>query len=484
MTQASMTVEALEGRRMLAYATEFAFRLGGPLADSIADVATDPQGNAYVVGTFQGTVDFHPARGKTWNRTAVSPGGDGFVAAYAPDGRPIWTRQFPGVAIESVAIRRTFDLYLAGPLTSTADLDPNEGSVNLTPGADGRDVFLVRMDDVGRFNWATKLDSGREDVVAGLALDKTGYVHLATNTQTEHVHSEALPGQGGIRPFHAVPLQTPVLSKFNALGRNLYVQRFGVAGTDNAPATALAADVFGNVFLAGYNAHDAHEAIDLDPSGGVSGAAAGQAYLARYDATGNLTWVNALGAGGTTSNDVTILGLATDQDGAVYAGGRYKFAQDFNPHPNFEYIIRGAKGPDGFLAKYTPAGTFAWVKGPSSASSNAIQQVAVTSRGTVMVAGFMNGPTEFIPGGRSWAFAETGVAGFTAEYSADGELGNVYRFAGVRGFSSLAIGPVRQTWAVGALLPNDVVDFDPGPGTLPLGLAAGSDGFVLKRQRV
>src|SRR5688572_19837270 len=166
-----ITVETLEPRRMLAYATEFAFRIGGPLADSLSDVATDPQGNAYVVGTFQGTVDFHPARGKTWNRTAVSAGGDGFVAAYAPDGRPIWTRQFPGVAIESVAAGRKFDLYLAGSLTSAADLDPNAGTAQLTPGPDGRDVFLVRLHAAGDFEWATKLDSGREDVVAGLALD-------------------------------------------------------------------------------------------------------------------------------------------------------------------------------------------------------------------------------------------------------------------------------------------------------------------------
>ena len=485
MTQMLMTVEALEGRRMLAYATEFAFRLGGPLADSVADVATDPQGNAYVVGTFQGTVDFHPARGKTWNRTALSAGGDGFVAVYAPDGRPIWTRQFAGVAIESVAAGRKADVYLAGSLTSTADLDPNAGTAQVTPGTDGRDVFLVRMNaGTAEFEWATKLDSGREDVVAGLTLDKEGYVHLATNTQTEHVHSEAVPAGRGIAPSHAVPLQTPVLSKFNALGRNLYVHRFGVAGTDNAPATALVADVSGNVFLAGYNAHDAHDPIDLDPSAGVSGAAAGQAYLARYDATGSLHWVNALGTGGTTSNDVTILSLATDQDGAVYAGGRYQFAQDFNPHPQFSYVLRSGTGSDGFVAKYTSAAAFAWVKGPSSASNNAIQQVAFTSRGTVMAAGFINGPTEFNPGGKSWAFNEAGAGGFTAEYSAGGELGNAYRFAGVRGFSGLAIGPSRQTWAVGPLLPGDVVDFDPGTGSVPVGLAGGSDGFVLKRQRV
>src|SRR5688572_11251689 len=276
MTHALMKVEALEGRRMLAYATEFAFRLGGPLADSIADVATDSQGNAYVVGTFAGTVDFHPAAGKTWNRTAVSAGGDGFLAVFAPDGRPIWTRQFPGASVDAVAAGRKADVYLAGSLTSAADLDPNEGTTQLTPGADGRDVFLVRMNAAtADLEWATKLDSGREDVVAGLALDKAGYVHLAANTQTEHVHSGALARAGRITPHHAVPLQTPVLSKFNAHGRNLYVHRFGVAGTDNAPATALAADVLGNVLLAGYKAHDAHGVIDLDPSAGVRGAAAG-----------------------------------------------------------------------------------------------------------------------------------------------------------------------------------------------------------------
>jgi hypothetical protein len=209
----------------------------------------------------------------------------------------------------------------------------------------------------------------------------------------------------------------------------------------------------------------------------------GQAFLAKYDIGGEIQWSKWLGEQ-SVGDEVRVRDLAVDRSGWLYAGGAYTFSQDFDPDPLAEYELPAGLNSNAFLAKYSPDGLFSWAKATSSPSMNGINDVTVTSAGTVMVAGGMRGPIEFNPGGKSWYFGQTGQASFTAEYSADGELGNAYRFAIRYGFSGLATGPSRQTWVVGSdLLPN-LDDFDPGRGRWTIDGPDSGGGYVFKRRRV
>src|SRR3954463_3185680 len=148
-------VELLEPRRLLSAThivdqLNFAFPLG---AADPAGIATDAQGNFYVGGHFEGTVDFNPARRKRFNLTAISDAGDPFVAKYSPDGRLFWAVQIShasaisgrrDLSADSLAADPTGNVYLAGNFEGTTDFNPGAGVANLTPGANaGGDAFIL-----------------------------------------------------------------------------------------------------------------------------------------------------------------------------------------------------------------------------------------------------------------------------------------------------------------------------------------------------
>src|SRR3569623_3582070 len=82
-------VEGLEPRRMLAADVKWALPIGAVQTA----MATDFQGNAYVVGTFTGTVDFNPSK-RVYAMTAKNALGDMFVARYDVNGAFRWGVQF------------------------------------------------------------------------------------------------------------------------------------------------------------------------------------------------------------------------------------------------------------------------------------------------------------------------------------------------------------------------------------------------------
>src|SRR5438105_10579783 len=64
-----------------------------------SDSATDAQGNLYITGGFDGTIDFDPSAGGVFNLHAGAGIGrfDVYVAKYTPAGALLWAKQFtPG----------------------------------------------------------------------------------------------------------------------------------------------------------------------------------------------------------------------------------------------------------------------------------------------------------------------------------------------------------------------------------------------------
>src|SRR5207244_105765 len=66
------------------------FALGSGGDDEGISIATDTEGNYYVTGWFQGTVDFDPSSAVA-NLTAAGDY-DGYIAKYSPAGRLLWAR--------------------------------------------------------------------------------------------------------------------------------------------------------------------------------------------------------------------------------------------------------------------------------------------------------------------------------------------------------------------------------------------------------
>jgi enterochelin esterase-like enzyme len=238
-------------------------------------VAVDPQGHIVVTGYTKGDFDGSHAGNTT---------DDAFVVKYDPDGNREWLRQFgvPALADRGYAIATdaTGNVYVTG--YTRGDLaGTNQGD---------KDVYLLKLDPNGAQVWLKQFGGAGEDKGWGVAATSDG-VRVAGMTSGA--------------------LGTPVgaldgwVARYDGAGSQVWLQQFGT--TANEEVWGLTADAAGNAYVAAYSAGD------------FDGPLAGDKDLvvARFDASGALTWKDQVG---TTLNDK---GAAISRDGAgnIYVAG-------------------------------------------------------------------------------------------------------------------------------------------------------------------
>jgi hypothetical protein len=249
-------LEGLEGRRLLAagdieWLHQFG-SAGAPLAD--AAQAADADGNVYVAGNVAGFVSGQPSAG----------GQDAFLRKYDAAGNELWTRQFGSSGADSI-LGITVDasgVYVTGSAG---------GALAGQTGAGNLDVFLRKYDLDGVEQWTRQFGTPQADLGSAVAVDASG-VYVTGRT------SGSLPG------FTAAGNSDAFLRKYGLDGTELWTRQFGTFGFDTG--FGVASDGAG-VYLAGQ----------------VESALPGQTsnidgYLRRYDALGNETWTRLVGTAG------------------------------------------------------------------------------------------------------------------------------------------------------------------------------------------
>jgi gliding motility-associated-like protein len=149
---------------------QLAFSVGGQLNDVARGIGLDNAGNMYVIGDFNGTVDFNPGAGTA---LITSHGGnDAFLAKYSPTGQYLWAFGFGGTPDEygSKVIIDNGHVFITGSFSGTADLDPSAGVDNLTS-AGSFDIYLGKYTLDGEYLCSFRLGGPGSD--GGYALVST-----------------------------------------------------------------------------------------------------------------------------------------------------------------------------------------------------------------------------------------------------------------------------------------------------------------------
>ncbi|GAG11106.1 unnamed protein product, partial [marine sediment metagenome] len=262
-------------------------------------------------------------------------GRDAFVAKYDTSGNPLWTRLLGTSASEesyAVATDAVGNILISG--FTGGDLD---GQTNMG----GLDAFVSKYDTSGSPLWTRLLGtSAGSDIGAGVATDAVGNVFISGCTDGD------LDGQtnmGGLDAF---------VSKYDSSGNMLWTRQLGTPSQDWSHGVAV--DGAGNVFIGG------HTEGDLD---GQTNAGSADAFVSKYDTSGNPLWTRLLG---TSGYDVS-RGVATDMVGNVFISGSTTGDLD---GPNAGYS-------DAFVSKYDPSGSLLWTRQQGAGGSDGNGGVAV-----------------------------------------------------------------------------------------------------------
>ncbi len=281
-------------------AVAWTLQFGTPAGDSALAVAADPSG-VYVAGGTGGTFPGQTRAGDY----------DAYLQKYDPNGTLVWTRQFGTVAgddARAVAADGS-GAYVAGLTTGTF---PGQTS------AGGADAYLQKYDQDGTLIWTRQFGTSGTDEPRGLAADGSGaYVAGLTDG--------TLPGQVNAGS------QDAFLWKFDGSGNDAWTREFGTSATDIANGVAITGS---HVYVVGYT------------QGTFPGQVSGgdDAFLRKYDADGNVTWMHQFGTPTSDSGD----GVAANGS-RVYVAG-YTFGT-FPGETNFgggtdAFIALAAETPD------------------------------------------------------------------------------------------------------------------------------------------
>lgn len=384
--------------------------------DRVNTVAVDAAGNAYVIGCFNGTVDFNPS-GPPSNIAAN--GQDAFLCKYDKDGAFQWARTWGGSLGEdgyNVAVDGAGYVYCVGDFDSTnIDFNPlgpnHDWHTNSFPAGYGYDGWLCKWAPDGTFQWARTWGGNGYDDCCAVAVDGMGNVYAggflgSTSNTCDFNTNTNLPHVARILNAHAPggPVTDAFLTKFSADGVWQWATAWGSTNYD--VCSGLCVDPLGNLYASGYFGLDLihpnnsvlHDTVDFNPSGVASNFTsngAGDVYLCKYRPSGELQWVRTWGG----ANDEQPTHLAVDTFGYVYLSGVFKSVPcDFDPSPATSNLSAHSVGTnDIFLSKFDSEGRFLLARACGGAGDDWGMSIDVDGMGNAYMVGNFRGTVDFGP---------------------------------------------------------------------------------------
>lgn len=294
------------------------------------------------------------------------------AAGDAVDGRE-WSTYYGDSDAERdavVATARDGGVVLAGRTRSTHGLAT--AHTHQTAGGGDWDAVLVHLDADGNRRWATYFGGDDVEQPTDLAVTAAGSVYLVGSTRSaaqiaaDGAHKNCI--DGGLDGF---------LVAFGAHGERLWSTYVGGDGEDELHAVAV--DEHGAVYVCGATTSDYGVAIGDDVH---QDHRAGQrdAFLASFDADGDLRWSTYFGGAGEDA----CLGLAV-RDGRVYVTGRTTSHDHVASPGAFQPDHRGDE--DGFVAAFDRDGARVWSTYVGGDGRDRGESLAVDRCGDVYAAG-------------------------------------------------------------------------------------------------
>jgi hypothetical protein len=327
-------------------------------------VAHAPAGAVLLAGDFCGKMDFGSTTVETKGAEV-----DLFVALIDDLGEDVYSRSFGGKGAQiarAAAVDAMGNAIIVGSFDQGFDDGTGEAA---SAGMD--DAFVLALDPAGKLLWSRRFGGPEADIPRAVAVDATGNILVGGSF-------------GGSVDFGGGPItaaaghSSAFLTRLDASGNHLWTQTFA---SDDAVLNGIALGDNGVIAVAGSFAGT----INLG-DGVLTTAGGDDAFVARVDSTGKITWGRAFGGPGQERGT----GVAFGVSGTLAVTGTAEGAIDFG---NFGLAAVGPNGPGMvYVALIDPSGSvdLGWALG----STGPLQDVGVGLSGKleITVAGSFQAP--------------------------------------------------------------------------------------------
>ncbi|MCF8252986.1 MAG: hypothetical protein K9H61_03410 [Bacteroidia bacterium] len=370
---------------------------GGEGTDAAGGVATDPSGNVYVAGTYNGSAYFGLNQ-------VIGSSNQIFLAKYTSAGALVWIQTAGGNgedAASSVSVDNNGNSYVVGSFRNSA----NFGTTTVTSnGSD--DAFIAKYNANGVLQWVRTLGGSGQDVAFWTKtfdngdVVATGYYHgnLSFSNSTQVLSSN---GNSDIW-----------VAKYASNGNLLWSASAGGNSYDYGHCVTIGAS--NTVIVSGeYKTTATFGSTSLTNNGGESNG-----FIAKLSSAGSWQWATKVGGTGTDA----AYAVTADSTDNYYLAGTFSDTASFGID---NMISEGLT--DGFVSRVNSNGNIQWTRQFGGISKDLAQGISIGQNGTVFVAGSfagsmnMNGNTLVSSGNQDIV---------VATYTQTGLLTNSYKFGG------------------------------------------------------
>jgi len=371
----------------------FSVALGGSDRDMVRDLATDRDGNVYVVGgTLSADFPVTPGVFGATYHTGGKPLGDAFVAKLDPGGRVIWSSYLGGPNFErayAVEVDPEGNVIIAGrggaglPNTAGTAQPVNAGGAQ-TPAYGDQDGFVCKVrGDGSAVVFCTYFGTEDDGIIRDIAVDAAGDIYLVAGIGTGVLPDSLL--RHAFQRTRAAEYDVAIAKLSADGGRILWATYLGGSGKEiGAPSIRVGRDGSLYVLLT-------TRSSDLPTPGGFDHTLGGKQdlYLARLSPDGSrLLYGTYIGGSGTEA--IETHGLALDSSGAAYVTGGTTSRDMPFPPGGFKPTVAEADPGNAFVVRIGTDGRLLAGTYIGGSDKEWGEGIAVDHRGNVLVTGGSN----------------------------------------------------------------------------------------------
>jgi hypothetical protein len=345
----------------------------GPSSEEGDGISVDAQGNAYVTGTFIGTVQFATSQSIT-----SSGNSDIFIAKYDTNGVFLWAVHCGGTGQDGgngIAVTPAGDVYVTGSFVNTATFNSTSGpSTPIGSGGSG-DIFVARYNSNGVLQWVKKAGGTNLDVGTAISVDSQNNSYVTGHFASQMNWSGTVVTPAGIDAF---------VAKFDPLGNIVWSRT--MKGPGLGAGGGISVDSSGSPYVAGLYT-DSVVFSGSSTSFNTPGNGA-DIFIARYATNGQFLWARRAGGPGADRAS----GIGVRGTGEPYITGFFSGTATFG---NQQVTSLGVGG-DIFVARYNQTGTLLWVKQAGGTQSEQGRGIGVDdAQRAYVTGGYQSNPASF-----------------------------------------------------------------------------------------
>lgn len=346
--------------------------IGGISYDQSWGMKVSTNGDIFITGSIgDETVDFDPGPGVA-SFPPIPPNSnrlnDCFVAKYNTNGQYQWAYVIgDNVDIFSdieqgrgIDIDQNQNVYVTGIFNGTVNFDPN-GSSLLTSHDTDSDIFLLKLDSNGQFQWVKKIGGVSNIIdVEDLRVDQQGNSYIIG----KHI------GQIDVDPS---------TSSFYLTGNASFLAKYDLGGNLlwAVNMNSLVTDLWG---------------LEISPIGRVyvSGMRSGDVWFAYINKNnGSIYWQKQLDCSATSAS----FSISADVDQNLHVGGFFSSNIDLDPSPNIRMLSSNGTY-NAFFGKYDATGNFINGGGFGGSYIDQVYDIDSDSYGNTYITGIFDGDVD------------------------------------------------------------------------------------------